>query len=184
MTEFTFHTVETAPENSKALLAASKKAFGTIPGLHAVMAEAPGLLEAYQTIHELFVNSSFDKDEVTVVWQTINVEHNCTYCVPAHTAIAKSMNVSDDISEALRTESPLPTAKLEALRTFTLSVVRNRGNVDEREVQAFLDAGYTKRQILEVILGLSQKIMSNYTNHLANTPTEARFAQFSWKKAA
>ena len=184
MTEFTFHTEETAPEDSKTLLAASKKAFGVIPGLHAVMAEAPGLLEAYQTIHELFVNSSFDKDEITVVWQTINVEHNCSYCVPAHTAIAKSMNVSDDISEALRMESPLPNARLEALRTFTLSVVRNRGNVDDREVQAFLDAGYTKRQILEVILGLSQKIMSNYTNHLANTPTEERFAQFSWKKAA
>lgn len=53
-----------------------------IPGLHAVMAEAPGLLEAYQTVHELFVNSSIDKDEFTVVWQSINVEHACHYCVP------------------------------------------------------------------------------------------------------
>lgn len=155
MTEFTLHTEETAPEASKPLLAASKKTNQMIPGLHAVMAEAPGLLEAYQTIGKLFANSSFDKDEITVVWQTINVEHACHYCVPAHTAIAKSMHVSDEISDALRTESPLPNARLEALRTFTLSVVRNRGNVDDTEVQAFLDAGFTKRQILEVILGLS-----------------------------
>ncbi len=184
MTEFTLHTQDTAPEASKPLLAKSQQAFGMIPGLHAVMAEAPGLLEAYQTVHELFVNSSFTPDELTVVWQTINVEHNCHYCVPAHTGIAKSMGVSDDISDALRNETPLPNARLEALRTFTLRVVRNHGNVDEGAVQAFLDAGFTRRQILEVILGLSQKVMSNYTNHLANTPIDAAFRKLEWHKAA
>ena len=49
----------------------------------------------------------------------------------------------------------------EALCDFTLSVVSNRGNVDDSAVQAFLDAGYTKRQVLEVILGTAQKVMSN-----------------------
>lgn len=184
MTEFTLHTQDTAPEASKPLLAKSHKTFGMIPGLHAVMAEAPGLLEAYQTVHELFQNSSFDADELTVVWQTINVEHDCHYCVPAHTAIAKSMGVSDEISDALRNETPLPNARLEALRTFTLAVVRNRGHVDDTAVQAFLDAGFTRAQILEVVLGLAQKVMSNYTNHLANTPVDTPFRKFDWHKAA
>lgn len=183
MTEFTLHTEDTAPEASKRLLAKSKKAYGMIPGLHAVMAEAPGLLESYQTVHELFANSSFDKDELTVVWQSVNVEHACHYCVPAHTGIAKSMGVSDDISDALRNETPLPNARLEALRTFTLSVVRDRGNVDDGAVQAFLNAGFTRWQILEVILGVSQKVMSNYTNHLANTPIDAAFKKLEWQKA-
>lgn len=182
MTEFALHTVESAPEASKPLLADSKKSYGMIPGLHAVMAESPGFLEAYKTVHELFVNSSFDKDELTVVWQSVNVEHACHYCVPAHTWIAKSMGVSDDISDALRNETPLPNARLEALRTFTLSVVRDRGNLDDHAVQAFLDAGFTKRQILEVILGVSQKVMSNYTNHLANTPVDAPFTKFDWQR--
>ncbi len=184
MTEFTLHTEDTAPEASKPLLADSKKSFGRIPGLHAVMAEAPGLLEAYKAAHELVVNSSFDKDEITVVWQSVNVEHACHYCVPAHTGIAKSMGVSDDISDALRNETPLLNARLEALRTFTLSVVRDRGNVDDNAVQAFLDTGFTQRQILEVILGVSQKVMSNYTNHLANTPVDAPNRRFDWQKAA
>ena len=183
MIEFTLHTEASAPEGSKPLLAKSRQAFGMVPGLHAVMAEAPGLLEAYQRIHELFANSSFDTDELTVVWQTINVEHACHYCVPAHTGIAKSMGVSDEISEALRNSTPLPNARLEALRTFTLAVVRNRGNVDEPAVQAFLDAGFTRRHILEVVLGVSQKVMSNYTNHLANTPVDAAFSRFEWHKA-
>jgi alkylhydroperoxidase family enzyme len=155
-----------------------------IPSLHAVMAEAPGLLQAYKTAHELVVNSSFDKDEITVLWQTVNVEHACHYCVPAHTAISMNMGVSNDISEALRNQTPLPNARLEALRTFILSVVRDRGNVDDSAVQAFLDAGFSKRQILEVVLGVSQKVMSNYTNHLANTPVDTAFAKFKWQKVA
>lgn len=182
MAEFTVYDETNAPEGSQVLLAQSKKAFGMVPGLHAVMAEAPGLLEAYKIVHELFANSSFDKDEVTVVWQTVNVENACHYCVPAHTGIAKSMGVSDAITDALRNETPLPSAKLEALRDFTLSVIRDRGNVDDEKVQAFLDAGFTKRNILEVILGYSQKLMSNYTNHLANTPVDKAFEKFAWEK--
>ena len=183
MTDFTLYTADNAPQDSKPLLGKSVEAFGMVPGLHAVMAEAPGLLEGYQVLHQLFLDSSFDDEETTVVWQTINVEHNCHYCVPAHTAIAKQMEVDDAVSDALRNEDPLPNERLEALRTFTLSVVRERGNVDDDAVQAFLDAGYTKRQVLEVILALSQKVMSNYTNHLANTPVDEPFAKFDWKKA-
>ncbi|MEO9786365.1 MAG: carboxymuconolactone decarboxylase family protein [Aurantimonas coralicida] len=184
MTDFTLHDETTAPEDSKPLLAKSQKAFGMVPGLHAVMAEAPGLLDAYQQVHELFLNSSFDKDETTVVWQTVNVENNCHYCVPAHTGIAKAMGVDDAITEALRNETPLPNARLEALRDFTLSVVRDRGNVDDAKVQAFLDAGFTRRNILEVVLGYSQKVMSNYTNHLAQTPVDKPFQKFAWQKGA
>lgn len=180
MTDFTLHDETTAPKGGAELLALSKKQNGMIPALHATMAEAPGLLEAYQTVHQLFLDSSFDKDEITVVWQSINVEHECHYCVPAHTAIAKSMKVDDAITDALRDGTPLPNDHLEALRTFTLSLVRGRGNVDDSAVQAFLSAGFTKRQVLEVVLGLSQKTMSNYTNHLAKTPVDAPFEKFAW----
>ncbi|MGM8897286.1 MULTISPECIES: carboxymuconolactone decarboxylase family protein [unclassified Psychrobacter] len=183
MTDFTLHDKQSAPEDSKALLNNSIDAFGMIPNLHAVMAEAPGLLEGYQRLHQLFLDSSFDDEETTVVWQTINVEHDCHYCVPAHTGIAKSMKVDDAITEALRNETPLPTDKLEALRNFTLSVVRDRGNVNDDAVQAFLNAGFTKRQVLEVILAAAQKVMSNYTNHLANTPIDKPFQKFEWQKA-
>lgn len=184
MTTFQLHDENTAPEGSKESLANSRKSFGMVPGLHAVMAESPALLDAYKVVGELFQNSSLDKDELTVVWQTVNVEHACHYCVPAHTAIAKGMKVEDAITEALRNETALPNARLEALRTFTLSVVRDRGNVTDSGVQAFLDAGFTQAQILEVVLGVSMKVMSNYTNHLAKTPVDAAFEKFAWKAAS
>lgn len=184
MAQFTLHTQDTAPAESKELLAGSMKEFGMIPNLHAVMAESPSFLAAYKEIHNLFMKTSFNKEELTVVWQSINVEHACHYCVPAHSMIANSMEIPTEVTTALRNETPLPNPRLEALRTFTLQVIRERGAVDDGKVQKFLDAGFTKQQILEVILGVSQKVMSNYANHLARTPVDAPFKPFEWSKKA
>lgn len=182
MTEFTRHSVESAPLKSKAILEQSIKKNGMLPNLHAVMAEAPGLLEGYQALHKLFMNSSFNAEELTVVWQAINVEHDCNYCVPAHTAIAHAMKVNSGLIDALRNETEMPTKRLQVLRDTTLSLVRNRGIITEQESEAFYDVGYEQRQLLEIVLGISQKVMSNYTNHLAQTPVDKRFEQFAWKK--
>lgn len=182
MTNFTIHTLDTAPTNSLPALEASFKNNGRIPGLHGVMAEVPSLLAVYNFAHQQFMATSLDAEEKTVVWQSVNVEQNCHYCVPAHTGIAKIMGVDDAITEALRNQTALPTIKLEALRTFTLKVVRERGFVDDADTQRFLNAGYTETSILEVILGVSQKIMSNYTNHFAKTPVDEVFQKFAWQK--
>tara|TARA_R110002051_G_scaffold4386_4_gene23397 strand:+ start:14748 stop:15314 length:567 start_codon:yes stop_codon:yes gene_type:complete len=184
MTTFASHTIETAPEASKPLLETSFKNNGRIPGLHAVMADAPPLLAAYNFAHQQFMATSLSNEEKTVVWQTVNVEQNCHYCVPAHTGIAKMMKVDDVITEALRNETALPTAKLEALRTFTLLVVKNRGFVDDVDTQTFLAAGFTTTNILEVILGAAQKLMSNYTNHFAQTPVDQVFQKFAWNRVS
>lgn len=180
MTDFTLHTPESAPEGSKPLLENSLNAFGFIPNLHAVMAEAPSTLEAYQQLGGLFARSTLSAVEQNVVWLTINVEHNCHYCVPAHTGIAHMQKVPEDVITALRDNRTLPDARLEALRQFTLTTLRNRGVVDDADVEAFLAAGFTRANILDVVLGLSHKVLSNYVNHFADTPVDARFQQFDW----
>lgn len=181
MSTLKIHNTDTAPEESKALLEKSQKAFGMIPNLHGVLAESPGTLEAYQMLHEVFQNSSFNNEELTVVWQTINVEHECHYCVPAHTGIANMMKVDPAITEALRNRTKMPNEKLQTLHETTLSIVRNRGNVSKAELEAFYAAGFTKRQLLEIILGISQKVISNYSNHIAETPVDEAFKKFEWK---
>lgn len=183
MTDFTLHDKSTAPEASKALLDASVEAFGMVPNLHAVMAESPALLEGYQKLHELAQQTSFNKDELTVVWQTINVEHNCHYCVPAHTGIAKSMGVSDELIDELRDDKALSDSKLNVLKQATLSLTRNRGYIDDDVLSEFFNVGYGNKQILEIITILAQKVMSNYTNHLANTPVDEPFKKFEWQKS-
>jgi alkylhydroperoxidase family enzyme len=102
--------------------------------------------------------------------------------VPAHTGIAAMMKVDEAITTALRDRTPLESPKLEALRDMTLIIVRNRGQVSKEELEAFYTAGYGERQVLDIILGLSQKVISNYTNHIANTPVDAAFQKFAWKK--
>ncbi|KLN61811.1 carboxymuconolactone decarboxylase [Kiloniella spongiae] len=176
---FDLHTKETAPESSHPLLDNSLKSFGMIPNLHAVLAESPAALEAYQNLHTLFQKTSFDAEELTVVWQTINIEHECHYCIPAHTAIAHMMKVDASIIDALRNKTDLPTEKLQVLRSTTLALVRNRGRLAPSEVQTFKEVGYKNQQLLEIVLGLAQKIMSNYTNHLADTPVDEPFKKFA-----
>ena len=180
--KFEQHDLETAPLESKALLENSQKIFGMIPNLHAVMATSPVVLEAYKMLHELFQKTSFDAEELTVIWQSINVEHECHYCIPAHTAIAHMMKVDSTITDALRNLTELPTKKLQVLHDTTLALVRNRGRLSENELTIFYDAGYDNRQLLEIILGISQKVMSNYVNHLAQTQVDDAFLEFAWKK--
>jgi alkylhydroperoxidase family enzyme len=178
MTTFTIHNLETTPADSKPLLEQTLKANGMIPNLLGVLAESPNLLKAYTQLHQLFAGSSFNKEELTVVWQTINIEHECHYCVPAHTLIANSMGVAPELTKALRSGSPMPTEKLQALYDTTLAMVRSRGNLTEEEINAFFAAGYAQQQLLEIVLGLSQKVISNYVNHLSKTPIDEPFKPF------
>jgi len=177
--KFTIYNIETAQEKSKPLLANSIESFGMIPNLHGVLAESPAALEGYQQLHRLFQETSFDKEELTVVWQTINMEHDCHYCVPAHIAVAHSMEVDTNVIDALASGSSLPTTKLNVLKETTLTLIRNRGNITEAEVTKFTEVGYTQKNILEVVLGIAQKTMSNYVNHICKTPVDDPFKKFA-----
>ena len=178
MSSFTLHTMESAPEDTKPLFENSLKGFGMIPNLHAVLGEDPATLEAYQMLHTLFQQTAFDAEELTVVWQTINVEHECGYCVPAHSLIANMMKVDPALDTALRNRTAMPNEKLQALHDTTLSILRNRGQITDAELERFYAAGYEQKHILGILLGLSQKVISNYINHIAKTPVDEGFKQF------
>ncbi|MDC8830551.1 carboxymuconolactone decarboxylase family protein [Alteromonas gilva] len=180
MTDLTIHTIDSAPQEAKSMLQDSVASFGMLPNLHGVMAEAPGVLDSYKYLHDKALKTSFSKEELTVVWQTANVEHGCHYCVPAHTGIAKSMKIDDSIIDALRNETPLPE-KLEVLRETTKAIIIERGHPSDAQLTQFFDAGFTQAHLLEIILILAQKVMSNYINHLADTPVDDAFSAFAWQ---
>ena len=50
-------------------------------------------------------------------------------------------------------------------------------------IEAFRDAGYTRANLLEVVLGVGLKTLSNYTNHLAGTPVDEPFRDLVWQNA-
>ena len=180
MNHFELHTIESAPDDSKPLLEQSNKDYGMVPGLYQVMASSPELLKSYFALHELFENTDLSVAERNIVWMAISIENECHYCVPAHTAIAKQQGVSEEIINALRENKPLADAKLEALRVLTLILVRNRGRATQKELDTFFAVGFKPRHILDILVGMAQKTLSNYTNHLAKTDVDEPFKAFSW----
>ncbi len=184
MSEFTVHSIDTAPEGAKESLAASQKSVGFIPNLHGVMAEQPALLEAYKAMTGLSAKTGLSPTEQQVVFQTSNFENGCTYCVAAHSVISDGQKVPAEITEALRAGTDLPDPKLNALAVYTRKTVTGRGWVSQEDRQAFYDAGYSQADALAVIVLVSMKVLSNYTNHIAETPLDAAFQPRAWEKPA
>jgi alkylhydroperoxidase family enzyme len=81
---------------------------------------------------------------------------------------------------ALREGKPLADPKLEALRRFTTHTVRERGFVAEADIDAILAAGYLRRNVLEVLLGVAAKILGNYTNHIVRTEYDDFMRGHEW----
>jgi len=184
MSTFKIHDHDSAPAAAIPVLDQAKSGFGMVPNLVGGLAEAPAAAEAYLTLSRLMSETSFSPTERHVVWFTINAEHGCEYCMAAHTAIAKGEKVADDVVSTARAVEPYGEARLEALRQFTLLAVRERGWVGQEAVDAFLAAGFTRQNVLEVVLGISHKVLSNYANHIVETPLDAPFQPFAWKQPA
>ncbi|MFQ4142055.1 carboxymuconolactone decarboxylase family protein [Chlorogloeopsis sp. ULAP02] len=180
--EFTIHTIETAPQDSKEALVHAQNTFGFIPNLEGVFAEAPTLLKSSMTLWDLFATTSFSSIEQQVIYLTANYEHECDYCMAAHSGLAKMIGMPVDYIQALRNGTPLNHPKLQALHHFTQRMIQTRGWIKDSEIEEFLAAGYNKRQVLEVILGIAIKIMHNYTNHIAQTPLDREFQPYKWSK--
>jgi alkylhydroperoxidase family enzyme len=182
MADFKIHTPETAPEGAKERLKQVETHFGFIPNMLGIQAEAPALLEGYLKLSEVFERTSFTPLERKIVLLSVNYENDCDFCMAGDSYVAAGEGMEEEIIQALRVGAPLGDDKLEALRLFTRIVVRSRGWVDDSEIEAFLEMGYTKQHVLEILLGAALKMMSNYTNHMAETPLNDAFQPHAWIK--
>jgi AhpD family alkylhydroperoxidase len=183
VSQFPVHSIESAPAGSKPILTGAKSAFGFVPNLLGMLAESPAALEAYRGVDAAFQKTSLTPIEQQVVLLAVSVRNKCRYCVAAHTVIAGGARVPAEVVEALRNERPIADPKLEALRRFTETVIRTRGWAND-DLSGFLGAGYTRAQVLEVLVGVTQKTLSNYANHLAETPLDDAFAKAAWEMVA
>lgn len=178
------HTAQSAPPAARDILATVQRSYGFVPNLLAVMAEAPALLKAYTTLSQILDEASFTPTERQIVLLTASSQNGCEYCVAAHSTIAGMQKVPEAVVAAIRNNTAIPDAKLEALRRFTAAVVATRGWPSAADTAAFTEAGYGRQQALEVVLGVGLKTLSNYMNHIAQTPLDAAFAKAAWSKPA
>lgn len=178
---FKLHDAATAPAASAEILNSVQRTWGFVPNLHRILAESPAALEAYATLWGIAENTSFTPVERNVAYLSIVYENECVYCMAGHTNLSRMAKVSDDTIAALREGRPIPDARLEALRRFAALVTRNRGAVRQEDVEAFKAAGYGNQAILDVLVLAATKLISNYTNHLAQTPLDVFMKGAEWK---
>ena len=176
MISFPIHSLNTAPAGAQALLQQAQAQFGLIPNLFGGMASAPGLLKSYLAVYEAFSGGTLSALEQQIVCIAVSREHDCNYCVAAHSTVAGMQGLDPAVVAALRQGTPLPDAKLEALHQFTLQMVRQRGWAEPGQLVALSAAGYSRETALEVVTGIALKVMSNYADHLFDTPVDQAFA--------
>lgn len=159
---------------------------GMVPNLYRAMANAPGVLDTYLHGYELFrKESGFSPAEQEVIFLSISLENGCHYCMAAHSFLADNQSkVPEAVTEALRDDKTIPDEKLRVLSQFTRTMVEKRGWPSEADVRVFLEAGYSETHILEIVLAIAVKTLSNYTNHLFDTPLDELFQARRWRQAS
>ena len=175
-TLFTPLTIATAPEPSRPVLEKVKKSLGFIPNLMAIFANNPTVLEGYLALAAPFEKGSFTPREQQIILLAVSLENNCNYCAAAHSQIAKSLlHMPAEVVAAVHNNTPIPDAKLNALVSLVRELVRERGYAKEKTIQKFLAAGYQKEQVMELLLGIALKTISNYLDHISRTPIDHAF---------
>ena len=171
---------EDAKGAAKEVIEGAKAKLGFAPNMYRTMANSPGYLGTYANgYNEFRQNSGFTPQQQETVFLTLSRENGCDYCTAAHSMIADKVSKlgADDLA-AVRSGDALSDAKLNALSVFTKHVHDERGLISKSAADAFLAAGYPEKQILEVILALSVKILSNYSNHIFHTDVDDAFAPY------
>jgi len=119
--------------------------------------------------------------EREVVQITAAVVNGCGFCVAGHTKIAlKLLKLEEALVNQIRSTARIEQdAKLDALARFTLTVILQKAKLTQAQQQAFYDAGYTKENALDVVLGVSLATLCNYANNLADTPINPELQPFA-----
>lgn len=182
MVQFERFTPETAPEKSKDALQETVNSFGTTLNIFGDMAQSPLPIELYRYGQTLLMErGTLSNEEVNLLHLAISVSNGCEFCVPAHSHIARQQYGTDDaVVDAIREGRDVPDAKLNALTTIAQRMVQARGEMAEEEIQMFLDAGYTKEQIFEVLCVVAYKTITNYTSKIAGTTLNEFLEPEAW----
>lgn len=162
---FTAHTLDTAPAAARRTLDAVAAQFGFLPSAVALMAESPELLQAFIRTNAIFEKSTLPPVARETLILTIAERNGCDLCVAMHRpALIRAGGTPDSTA-----------AELVALRTFANTVMDTTGAVGDEAMRAFIDAGYTARNALEVVLGIGTYTLSTFANRLTDAPVDPQF---------
>ena len=163
--------IEDAPEASKAVLEQIKSAFDFVPNIFGTMAHSPASLKALMGLFSALDEGDLSGKTQEAIALRVDQKHCSKYCTAAHTA--KAISVGADADEAIgfrtgRSDEP----KIQALLTLAETMVDNRGQLSDGDIQAAKDAGVSDAELLETVAIVACNTFTNYVNALANTEVD------------
>jgi AhpD family alkylhydroperoxidase len=180
MHQYRVHTLESAPDKSRAALEGLKKNVGLIPNLAATMAESPVLLNGFVGAFGNFHGGTFTGGQRQVLLLTNAVTNRCSWAVAFHSTAALKEGVDRDVVQAIREQRTPKDPQLAALSDLTRALIEKRGHLEPREIEAFTSAGFRPDQLLEVIAGLAVSVLANYAGNITQPPLEEPFKAQAW----
>ncbi len=152
-----------------------KNEVGFVPNLAAAMAESPALIETFVTVRKILARSAFAPVERETISLAVSVANDCSYCIAAHSTFAKMAGMPDVSLDALRAGASPSDARLAALAEYTRHLLANRGHATEDAKDAFVRAGFTRAQLLEVIAVIAFTTIANYAHNITHCAIDVQF---------
>jgi alkylhydroperoxidase family enzyme len=180
MDQFPVYTIESAPGDSKPALRDVQTRFGVIPNLAGAMALSPVLIKSFVPIFDQVHGGSFTEQQIQTVLLTDAVTNASTWAVALHTALGLKAGLNAADVEAIRA-GRLPADKnLGALSTLARTLIEKRGRLDDNDIGRFLEAGFSKTLLLEVITIVAASTITNYTGSVTKPPLEDWLQIHAW----
>ncbi|WNC93855.1 carboxymuconolactone decarboxylase family protein [Paraburkholderia sp. FT54] len=181
MSTFQVHTIDSAPAQSKPVLQQLQQTFGFIPNIAGTMAESPVLISAFIQLFQKVHSGTFTEAQIQTLLLTNAVTNACTWAVAFHTALALNEGLNSADIEAIRAGRPPADRKHAALSMLTKTAIEKRGHLDGHDVSAFLEAGFRRDQVLEVLAVAAASTITNYVGSITQPPLEAQFQVHAWQ---
>lgn len=175
MSTFNVPKREEVSEANQAIFDNLEKAVGFVPNLFATYAHSENALGNYLNLSN--AKTSLKTKEKEVVNLAVSEVNGCLYCLSAHTAIGKMNGFSEDQILELRSGRASFDNKLDALARLAKNITENRGATDAAIVENFFTAGWTKENLIDTIVLVGDKTISNYINNTTEIPVDFPVAQ-------
>ncbi|GFZ98374.1 carboxymuconolactone decarboxylase family protein [Dyella caseinilytica] len=184
MSAFPIHTIESAPEQSKSSLEALQSAFGILPNILGGIATSPVLISSLVGLFGKVHGGSFSEEQVQIVLLTNAVTNASSWAVAFHSFLAVKEGVDAADVDAIRERRTPRNAKNAALSTLARTLIEKRGHLNDHDASAFLNAGFGKDHLLEVIAIVAASTITNYSGNVTHPPLEDAFQSYRWQAPA
>ena len=182
MSIFKIHTKESVEREVSVLFVEKEKHLGFVPNIFAVIAESTPAAQAFDELSNYFDQCNFTDAEKETIEIVTSIENGCGYCVAGHTAFAETKRVPGHIIKSLRENQVVDNPRIEALAVFTRAMIRSRGKISQKELILFFDAGFTKTHLIEVVLGICLKFLTNLVSNSTSVPLDPAFEPYFWSE--